>query len=70
MNTLPKTIMACIDLSDYSPMTLGYALELAKIGYLGCLVFLKPRHLDIGFHLVGTHGLGDINGMDFPVMHH
>jgi len=27
-----KTIMACIDLSDYSPMTLGYALGLAQQG--------------------------------------
>ncbi|WP_320044072.1 universal stress protein [uncultured Desulfobacter sp.] len=29
-----KTIMACIDLSDYSPMTLGYALDLAEQGDL------------------------------------
>ena len=29
-----KTIMACIDLSDYSPMTLGYALSLAQQGDL------------------------------------
>lgn len=29
-----KTIMACIDLSDYSPMTLGYALSLAEQGDL------------------------------------
>lgn len=29
-----KTIMACIDMSDYSPMTLGYALSLAQQGDL------------------------------------
>jgi|GEM_PF-236565 len=29
-----KTIMACIDLSGYSPMTLGYALNLAEQGDL------------------------------------
>nr|WP_320190983.1 universal stress protein [uncultured Desulfobacter sp.] len=29
-----KSIMACIDLSDYSPMTLGYALNLAEQAHL------------------------------------
>lgn len=32
--TDPKTIMACIDLSGYSPMTLGYAMGLAGQGDL------------------------------------
>ena len=33
-----KTIMACIDLSDYSPMTLGYTLNLAEQGDLNVTI--------------------------------
>ncbi|WP_020587355.1 universal stress protein [Desulfobacter curvatus] len=33
-----KTLMACIDLSDYSPMTLGYALGLAEQGDLNVTI--------------------------------
>ncbi|NDY72771.1 universal stress protein [Desulfobacter hydrogenophilus] len=33
-----KTIMACIDLSDYSPMTLGYTLNMAEQGDLNVTI--------------------------------
>lgn len=42
-----KTIMACIDLSDYSPMTLGYALDLAKKGGLKATVCSVVHHRDV-----------------------
>lgn len=42
-----KTIMACIDLSDYSPMTLGYTMDLAGQGGLKVTVCSVVHHRDV-----------------------
>ncbi|WDP88545.1 MAG: universal stress protein [Desulfobacter sp.] len=42
-----KTVMACIDLSDYSPMTLGYALGLARQAGLKASICSVVHHRDV-----------------------
>jgi len=43
----PKRIMACIDLSDYSPMTLGYALNLAEGDGLQVIAYSVVSNRDV-----------------------
>jgi len=43
----PKSIMACIDLSEYSPMTLGVALDLAKGAGLKVIAYSVVNHRDV-----------------------
>lgn len=43
----PEKIMACIDLSQYSPMTLGYALDIANGADLKVTAYSVVNHRDV-----------------------
>jgi nucleotide-binding universal stress UspA family protein len=64
MNRIKK-ILACIDFSDYSPMTLAYAVELANASHAAILVFNVINQRDINIvekvsvHFHGTLDLED-----------
>ncbi len=65
MNKIKK-ILACIDLSSYSLMTLGYALNLAKGAEAQIVVLNVINQRDInGVEVVGTSFLVNINTGDY-----
>ena len=59
MNKQIQKILACIDLSDYSLMTLGYAVELAKGMDTQIIVFNVINQKDItGVEMISSHFAG------------